>query len=34
MPRVDTNPSNINGVAKYGKTKGKTVTMNMGGKAR
>jgi hypothetical protein len=34
MAKVDTNPSNINGVAKYGKTQGKTVKMNMGGKAR
>jgi len=34
MSKVNTNPGSINGVAKYGKTQGKTVKMNMGGKAR
>ena len=28
MPKVNTNPGNINGVAKYGKTQGKTISMS------
>ena len=28
MPKVNTNPGNINGVAKYGKTQGKAVKMS------